>query len=95
MIARRTGKAATASPVVTGAITPEFIRLPKPGRTCPYTGMTRSSLNELILPTPRNNHKPPVRSFCLRHNGSATGVRLIGYKSLIQFILKHAEGGAQ
>jgi hypothetical protein len=81
---------------VTGQFAPpEFLRLPKPGRQCPFTGMSRSALNMLILPTPQNDHKPPVRSFCMRQRGAKTGIRLIDYASLRTHILRHAEGGAE
>jgi hypothetical protein len=72
-------------------IEPEFLRLPKPGQLCPYTGLTRSFLNELILPTPRNNGKPPVRSFCLRQKGAKTGVRLIDFADLKRHIRQHPQ----
>ena len=77
--------------VVTAPIEPEFLRLPKPGQLCPYTGMARSALNELILPTERNGFKPPVRSFCLRQKGARTGIRLIDYASLRTYILAHED----
>lgn len=67
-------------------IRPEFLRLPKPGQLCPYCGLTRSALNELILPTLRNNNKPPVRSFALRQKGAKKGIRLIDYDSLGAYI---------
>jgi hypothetical protein len=73
------------------AIEPEFIRLPAPGTLCPYTGMARSALNEVILPTPRNDGRPPVKSFCLRKRGARTGIRLIEYRSLCAYIRAHAE----
>jgi hypothetical protein len=81
-------------PQVTNVITPEFLRLPKPGLLCPFTGMGRSALNELILPTARNNFKPPVRSFCLRQRGAKTGIRLVDYASLRSYILARPEGAA-
>lgn len=67
-------------------ITPEFIRLPKSGQLCPYCGMTRSALNGVILPTPLNENKPPVRSFALRQKGARKGIRLIDYASLAAYI---------
>ncbi|HEY5909184.1 MAG TPA: hypothetical protein VJA21_01125 [Verrucomicrobiae bacterium] len=70
---------------------PEFLRLPKPGLLCPYTGLTRSAINELILPTPRNGNKPPVRSFCLRQRGAKTGIRLVDYDSISAYIRQHEE----
>jgi hypothetical protein len=70
---------------------PEFLRLPKPGRLCPLTGLSRSALNELILASPRNDFHPPVRSFCLRQRGARTGIRLIDYASLRTYILAHVD----
>ena len=67
-------------------IIPEFIRLPKPGTRCPFTGLSRSGLNNLILPTEVNGHKPPVRSVCLRNRGAMRGTRLIVFDSLIQHL---------
>jgi hypothetical protein len=65
---------------------PEFCRLPPPGQRCPLTGMSRSALNELILPSEKNGFKPPVRSFCLRQKGAAKGIRLVDYQSLAAHI---------
>ena len=70
-----------ASPVM-----PEFIRLPKPGTLCRWTGLSRSKLNELILPSPLNNHKPPVRSLSLRNRGQVKAVRLIVLDSLLGYL---------
>jgi hypothetical protein len=58
-------------------IKPEWLRLPKPGTQCPWTGLSRSKLNELILPNEHNGFKPRVRSICLRNRGQIKGVRLI------------------
>jgi hypothetical protein len=77
--------------VVIAPIEPEFLRLPKPGLLCPYTGLSRSALNELILGTPRNDFKPPVKSFCLRQRGAKTGIRLVDYASLRGHILAHED----
>jgi hypothetical protein len=56
---------------------------------CPITGMSRSAINELILPTPRNENRPPVRSFCLRQRGAKTGIRLVDFFSLTSYIRAH------
>lgn len=77
--------------VVAAPIEPEFLRLPKPGSLCLYTGLSRSAINELILPTPRNGFKPPVRSFCLRQRGARTGIRLVDYGSLRAHILAQVD----
>lgn len=62
---------------------PEFIRLPKGGTQCNWTGLSRSKLNELILPTKANKGRPPVKSICLRSEGAAKGCRLISLRSLL------------
>jgi hypothetical protein len=71
----------------------EFLRLPRVGERCPVTGFSRGALNQLILPCEANDFHPPVRSFCLRQRGAKTGIRLIDYQSLRDFIFQHAENG--
>jgi len=101
----KNGSVATTAPLEipprTISINPaqiEFLRLPPVGQRCPVTGMSRAALNGLILPTNANDHKPAVKSFCIRQRGARTGIRLIDYQSLRGFILAHAEtreiGGA-
>jgi len=64
-------------------IRPEYIRLPKPGSLCPHTGLTRSKLNELVLPCRANGRKPPVKSISLKAKHQIRGVRLILFESLL------------
>jgi hypothetical protein len=70
-----------------------FIRLPRVGEREPLTGLSRSHLNALILPTPANNFSPQVRSYVLRKPGARTGVRLIDVASLTAYITAHEEKG--
>ena len=65
---------------------PLYIRLPKAGQRCPRTGMTRSALNELILPSERNAYNPPVESKCLRKREGGKGTRLIVWQSLKEYL---------
>jgi hypothetical protein len=44
--------------------------------------MTRSELNELILPNERNGYRPPVESISLRKRAGGKGIRLILWQSL-------------
>ena len=60
---------------------PEFIRLPKSPQRCPFSGLSRSALNVLILGT-----NPPVRSVVVRKRGAVRGIRLIDYASLIKYL---------
>jgi hypothetical protein len=70
-------------------IEPEFIRLPKTGARDPLFSLTRSALNDLILPTKANDFKPPVRSVVLRKRGAKTGIRLIEVASLRKYLRDH------
>jgi hypothetical protein len=89
--------ASTGPPVEIRPLNPEqphgreFLRLPPSGRRCVETGMSRSSLNFLILPSAANNFSPPVRSFSLRRPGNRFGSRIIDFQSLRAFIHAHAE----
>lgn len=65
---------------------PEFLRLPRPGSRCPLTGLSRATLNALVL-----GDKPKVRSVCLRQRGAARGIRLIVTSSLLSFLYDHIE----
>ena len=67
-------------------VTPEFIRLPKPSTLCSRTGLSRSKMNELVLPSELNGFKPPVRSLSLRNRGQTRAVRLIVFDSLISYL---------
>jgi len=72
-------------------VRPEFVRLPRAGDPCPHTGLSRTALNALILPTPGNGFRPPVKSKVLRQPGSLRGIRLISYDSLIAYLHSLAE----
>jgi hypothetical protein len=72
-------------------VAPEFMRLPPPGGRDPVFGLSRTTLNELILPMPENGHRPPVRSVVLRKRGAKTGTRLIDLASLRAYINQHVE----
>ncbi len=70
---------------------PETIRLPRVGSNCPHSGMSRAALNSVILPNEGNNYHPPVESFVLKRKGARTGIRLISYQSLIDYIHLHKQ----
>ena len=66
---------------------PVTIRLPRQGDRCPWTGLSRSALNDLVLPSKRNKFTPPVKSNLLKTKENSTGVRLIDFQSLKSFLL--------
>lgn len=65
---------------------PEFLRLPKTGKLCPVTGLTRSALNALIL-----GPRPAVRSVCLRRTGALRGIRLIPTAELLRYLYSQVD----
>lgn len=69
----------------------EFIRLPKTKGRDPLFGLSRSFLNQLILPCLENKYNPPVRSHVLHRRGYRTGIRLISVDSLRAFIKAHED----
>ena len=71
-------------------VRPQFIRLPKPGKLCPHTGLSRSKLNELVLPCKANDFKPKVKSISLKEKHQIRGVRLIVFESLINYLTQLA-----
>lgn len=60
---------------------PRYIRLPKPMERCPWTGMSRGTLNDLIL-----GPDAPVESLVIRREGASRGVRLIKFQSLLHHL---------
>lgn len=71
-------------------IKPEYIRLPTRG-LCPFTGLSRSKLYELILASETNNYSPPVKSVSLRKKGQIKGTRLIVLQSLLDYLKNEVE----
>lgn len=76
-------------------VRPEWLRLPKSGERCAHSGLSRSALNELILPSSANNYDPPVKSVSLRKPGQIRGIRLIHAASLSVYLESLLEGGSQ
>ena len=72
------------------ATKPEWLRLPAPGARCRFTGLSRSTLNELTIPGPANDGMPPVKSVVLRKRNALRGIRLISYDSLMQYLAELA-----
>ena len=72
------------------ATKPEWVRLPAPGNRCRFTGLSRSTLNELAIAGPANDGVPPVKSVVLRKRGALRGIRLISYDSLMGYLAELA-----
>ena len=69
---------------------PEFIRVPKNG-TCPFSGLSRSKIYDLITPNEGNDYRPPVKSVSLRKRGQLKGTRLVVYQSLLDYLYSEVE----
>jgi hypothetical protein len=102
MTAKKNNKAENAATTASLEIPPrnvfinpadlEFCRLPPVGQRSPETFfLSRAALNDLILPSAKNNFSPAVKSFCLRQKGAKTGIRLIDRSSLVSHIRANEE----
>jgi hypothetical protein len=89
-----TAPVAAPASVALSPIQPEFIRLPRRG-PCPFTGLTRSKLYDLISPHEGNGFKPPVKSVSLRKRGQIKGTRLIVLESLLVYLRGEVEAFQQ
>jgi hypothetical protein len=69
----------------------EWLRLPQPGAKLAGYGLTRGTLNELLLPCEENDYKPPVRSVVIKKRGAVRGIRLIHRPSLDVYLARLAE----
>jgi len=67
---------------------PITIRLPRQGQRCPWTGLTRSALNDLVLPAKGNQFSPPVKSNLFKTKKNSSGIRLIDFQSLKRFLIE-------
>jgi hypothetical protein len=63
----------------TPQLPPEFCRFPRPKTRCQITGLSRTSLVELI-------DAGKIRAVRLRKKGAARGVTLINRQSLLDFL---------
>ena len=73
----------------------DWLRLPQPGAKLSGYGLTRGTLNELILPCEENDFKPPVRSIVIKKRGAVRGIRLIHRPSLDAYLSKLADQQAE
>jgi len=81
-----TGGRFTTDPYTLGLMAPEFIRLPKPGTLCNWTGLSRAKMWEVV-------QTGKVKTVSLRRPGAAKGARLVHLASLLQYLHSRAEGG--
>ena len=86
--------AAAITATATNIQHPEWLRLPQPGQRCRFTGLSRSTLNELCIDSPINGYKAPVKSIVLKKRGAMRGIRLISYDSLMAYLDSLAQSRA-
>jgi hypothetical protein len=65
---------------------PEYIPLPRTGTKCPYCGLSRSGIYNLILPMKANGYKAVVDSTVDRRPGKSRGRRLVIRASLDKYL---------
>lgn len=69
----------------------EWIRLPDPGERCPVTGLSRTSLAEILAETDPETGEKLVVSILKRKQGATRGIRLILKQSLLDYLKRQAE----
>ena len=65
---------------------PEYIPVPKPGKTCPYSGLKRGKVYELITPFKEDGGDPLVESIKVAKDTQSKGTRLILWASLKAYL---------
>ena len=60
--------------------------MPRYGTACPYSSLSRSAVDLLVRPQPKNDYRPPVKSKIFRAEGKGKGIRLVEYASLMSFL---------
>lgn len=65
---------------------PEYIPLPRTGTKCPYCGLSRSGIYNLIRPTKANGYKAVVDSMVSKLPDKTRGRRLVHYASLMSHL---------
>ena len=63
-----------------------WIRLPRAGTRCPVSGLSRTTLAELVRPCPRNGYCPLVEARLLKRRDARRGVLLISRDSLLGYL---------
>jgi hypothetical protein len=71
---------------------PDYIRLPRAPAHCPYTGLSKTTLDMLTRPQKLNDFNPPVKSKLLQQTGAVRSLRLIDYHSLKQYLASLPDG---
>lgn len=66
-----------------GSVLPVYVRLPRSGHRCQLTGLSRSSLDLLVLPCPANGYRARVKSIVVKQPETVRGPRLILVESLL------------
>ena len=69
----------TESPKVTEKPEAEFMSLPGPGKRCPMSGLSRSTLYQLAA-------RGKIRMISLRREGNSRGKRLVAVESLKHYL---------
>lgn len=65
---------------------PKYIPIPRYGTKCPYSGLCRSTIYNLISGTKANGHLPLVDSITVRLPGRKRGARRVCYDSLMRYL---------
>lgn len=65
---------------------PDYIPIPRVGTKCPYSGLCRSTIYNLIDGTKANGYRIVVESTSVRIGGRKRGARRVNYASLMRYM---------
>jgi hypothetical protein len=72
----------------------EWMRLPRPKARCPITGLSRTSLVEIIDEKDPVTHEPYVKQMRKERHGKQRRIRMINRASLLEYLDKRASAQA-
>ena len=81
-------KTAAGKAFASPSILPTYARLPRAGERDAIFGLSRSALNNLVLPCKANGFRPPIRSISLKQPHTVRGTRLIVVASALEYFRK-------
>jgi hypothetical protein len=68
------------------SIESEFLRIPPRDGRCPISGLSRSSIEAICVPSKKNGFNPPVRAKLLRKPEAMRGAWLIPRKAFLDYL---------
>jgi hypothetical protein len=63
----------------------EFLRIPARGAKCPISKLSRTAVEELVVPSKKNNFNPAIKAKYHRRPGKLRGTWLIPRQAYLEY----------